>query len=124
MTIVEKDPDSEIEKPAPEEKEEEFKHQKVEANPEKFERKSRVKRNVEDIFALQGSKQKRDEYISKSTQEHIDKRKKKSWMEAFGIVKDDPNSQEIMLLLGLICVFFGVLMTLLCCICIYWWQDR
>ena len=70
----------------------ELKHQKSDANPDKFQRKTKLKRDVEDIFDLNGSTQKRKEYMDQNIKNHLDKGKKKSWAEIFGIVKNDPNS--------------------------------
>ena len=104
--------------------EKELQHQKEEANPEKFQRKTRLKRDVEDIFLLDGSKQKRNEYINQNIKDQSEKKKKRTWADLFGIVKDDPNSQEIVVCLALIFIFVGILMTLICCICMYWCHDR
>ena len=107
-----------------EESAKELKHQKPEANSDKFSRKTKLKRDVEDIFQLDGSKQKRKEYLNQNTRDHNAKNVKRSWADVFGIVKDDPNSQEILICLALIFVFVGILLTLICCICVYWCQDR
>jgi hypothetical protein len=83
-----------------------------------------LRRDVEDIFYLDGAKQRRNDYIKENIKDQIDRKKKRSWAEIFGIVKDDPNSQEIVLCLALIFVFVGILFTLICCICLYWCHDR
>lgn len=115
--------DAEEEQQQPQQ-EREFIHQKEHANPDKFQRKNKLKKEVEDIFYLDGSKQLRNEYIKENIRDQIDRKKKRTWSEVFGIVRDDPNSQEIVLCLALIFVFVGILSTLICCICLYWWQDR
>ena len=60
---VEKEPEEEVED------ERELKHQKNESNPDKFQRKTKLKRDVEDIFYLDGSKNRRNDYITQNIKE-------------------------------------------------------
>jgi hypothetical protein len=76
------------------------------------------------MFDLNGSKAKRHEYVNINTQNYIEKKKRKTWGEILGIVKDDPNSQEIVIYLALILIFLGILLTTICCLCIYWCKER